>query len=286
MHLADRYLDLLAKSVLDELYLENEFRIFYLRRCLLGLELLDPRVYLDVRVHGLWRDYLAGRETGRFVDDDIENVGFPHTMIGRARLDHLRWCLEEVRRLNVAGDLMECGVWRGGAALFMRGFLAAHGISGRRVWLADSFQGPPAPSFPGDEDLSKTVYPVLAASLESVRGTFARYSLLDDQVRFVEGWFRETLPSNNIAELALLRVDGDLYESTRDVLENLYDKVAPGGFVIIDDYRAVKLCGVAVDEFRALRGIEEPLEAIDWTAVYWRKSHAAMASRELGMVRR
>ena len=285
MQPADRYLDLLAKSVLDELYAENEFRLIYLRRCLQEIESFDNRVYLDTRAHPQWGRFAEGRHTGRFLDDDLENSGFPHTMIGRVRLEHLRWCLDRVVRGEVPGDLMECGVWRGGAALFMRGFLAANGIAGRTVWLADSFAGLPPPSLPQDEgeDMSAAVYPMLAVPLETVRETFARYGLLDAQVRFLPGWFRDTLPGSPVGSLALLRIDADLYESTRDVLANLYDRVSPGGFVIVDDYHCMETCRRAVDDFRADRQLSEPLQRIDWTAVYWRKSQACTASRELGM---
>ena len=107
--------------------------------------------------------------------------------------------------------------------------------------------------------------------LDTVRELFARYDLLDDQVRFLPGWFRDTLPSAPMARLALLRIDGDLYESARDALAALYRRVSPGGFVIVDDYRCIPACRQAVDEYRQLEGITAPLREIDWTGVFWQK---------------
>jgi O-methyltransferase len=112
---------------------------------------------------------------------------------------------------------------------------------------------------------------MLAIDLETVQNLFDRYSLLDGQVRFLKGWFKDTLPSAPIEKLALLRLDGDLYESTRDALNALYHKVVPGGFVIIDDYGCLAPCRRAVDEFREKNKIAEPLTPVDWTAVYWQR---------------
>jgi len=85
--------------------------------------------------------------------------------------------------------------------------------------------------------------PVLAVPLEEVQALFRRYDLLDAQVRFLKGWFKDTLAGAPIERLALLRLDGDLYESTMDALVPLYDKVSPGGFVIVDDYYSCAPCG-------------------------------------------
>ena len=101
--------------------------------------------------------------------------------------------------------------------------------------------------------------------LETVRETFARYGLLDDQVTFIEGWFRDTLPLAPLDEIAVLRLDGDMYESTWQALTSLYPKVSPGGFLIIDDYGAIPACQSAVDAYRAQFAIGEPLTEIDWT---------------------
>ena len=194
-------------------------------------------------------------------------------MVGRKRLDNITNCLDIVRTENVPGDLIETGAWRGGATILMRGYLSAWEMNDRTVWVADSFEGLPVPSLPQDKgyDFSATKIPILSISLEEVQENFRRYNLLDDQVRFLKGWFCDTLPKAPIGQLAVLRLDGDLYESTMDGLNALYSKVSPGGFVIVDDYGDFAPCRNAVNEFRQLHGINEPIEKIDWTGVFWRK---------------
>jgi hypothetical protein len=195
------------------------------------------------------------------------------TMIGLRRLDDLERCIVDVLERGVPGDLIEAGVWRGGAAIFRRAVLEAQGDRDRSVWLADSFQGVPKPDperYPADAGDELWTQEPLAVSLEEVRANFERYGLLDERVRFLPGWFRETLPEAPVDRLALLRLDGDLYESTIVALESLYDKVSAGGYVVVDDY-ALDTCREAVDDFRGERGITAPLQSIDWTGVRWQK---------------
>jgi O-methyltransferase len=155
-------------------------------------------------------------------------------MIGSLRLDNLQDCIESVVRDNVPGDLIETGVWRGGATILMRGVLAAYGIADRIVWVADSFAGLPPPNpqaYPADAGDIHWTHRELAVSLKTVPESFARYGLLDDQVRFLVGWFRDTLPTAPIHRLAVARLDGDMYESTMDALVALYPKLSVGGYL-------------------------------------------------------
>lgn len=208
------------------------------------------------------------REVGRDWPPDAE------TMSGLRRLANLRACTESVIADQVPGDLIETGVWRGGSTIYMRAILKAYGIEDRTVWVADSFQGLPPPDerFPADQRSKLHTYSRLAISEEQVRENFRRYDLLDDQVRFLPGWFEDTLADAPISSLAVLRLDGDLYSSTIVALEALYDKLSPGGYLIIDDYGAVPACAKAVEDFRGERKIIDPVETIDWTGVFWRKS--------------
>jgi hypothetical protein len=98
--------------------------------------------------------------------------------------------------------------------------------------------------------------------------------MLDSQVKFLKGWFKDTLPLAPIERLALMRLDGDYYESTWDALNNLYDKLSIGGFVIIDDYGedSWTYCRKAVDDFRRERGIADPLVRVDKPCSFWRKT--------------
>ena len=198
-----------------------------------------------------------------------------HSMIGRKRMENIRTLMEMALFEGVPGDFIETGVWRGGACIYMRAILAAYGVRNRKVWLADSFAGLPPPNaeeYPADAGDVFHTYDDLAVSLQQVKRNFERYGLLDDRVVFLRGWFRDTLPTASVRRLAILRMDGDMYESTMDALVNLYDKVSRRGYVIVDDYRVVEGCRKAVDDFRASRGIVDPIIEIDGVGVYWRKS--------------
>jgi O-methyltransferase len=208
-------------------------------------------------------------DEGTVWPDDAE------TMIGRKRLDNIQQCVTDVLRSNVPGDLAEAGVWRGGAVIFMRAILEAYGDRSRCVWAADSFRGLPPPDparAPADRGDVLFAFRELAISLDIVRENFKRYGLLDDRVKFLVGWFKDTLPAAPIARLAVLRIDGDLYESTMDALRALYPKLSTGGYVIVDDYGNLPGCRAAVEDYRREFAISEPIEAVDWTAIYWRKS--------------
>jgi hypothetical protein len=197
------------------------------------------------------------------------------TMVGTKRLDNLQECIESVLGNEVPGDLIETGVWRGGASLFMRAVLAAHDVTDRVVWVADSFQG--MPEVEPEDHHTKWEYPELAVPIEVVQDNFRKYGMLDDQVRFLPGWFKDTLPGP-VGTLAVLRLDGDYYSSTMTVLSVLYPKLSPGGFCIIDDYWAVAACKRAVDEYRDMHGVSEPMIAIPGAgpygplAAFWRRN--------------
>ena len=266
-----------------ELYLD------LLQRCLTGsldseeLKIVSPRGAVPRRAWEAVRRVLAvGRlDVVRHVPVQAtvraEGRDWPvsgQTMVGRRRLEILGRCIWRILEDAVPGDLLEAGTWRGGAAIYMRAALEAYGDQGRAVWVADSFQGVPPPDpgrYPADAGETFHEWSELAVPLAEVKANFARYGLLDDRVRFLEGWFKDTLPGAPVGDLALLRVDGDLYESTMDALRPLYGNVSDGGFVIVDDYGAVPACRQAVDDFRTEQGVAAPLREIDWTGVYWRK---------------
>lgn len=216
-----------------------------------------------------------------------------HTMVGVRRLENLRELAQRVIDEAIPGDFIETGVWRGGCCILLRGVLAANAITDRRVYVADSFAGLPPPkplAFPQDEGLNLHLQPELAVPLEQVKDNFDRYGLLDDRVVFLKGLFQDTLTSLDVGPLALLRLDGDLYESTYVALKALYPSVSPGGFVIIDDY-AMPSCRAAVSDYLSLMGIEVPMHEIDWTGVWWRKprsrseANQAIHSRDEALAR-
>jgi O-methyltransferase len=202
----------------------------------------------------------------------------PHaeTMVGLERLDNLHSIIKDVLETEVPGDLVECGVWRGGATVFMRGALQAYGDAERTVWAADSFAGLPKPDeaeYPADANNTLWQDDELAVSLDDVRATFERYGLLDDRIRFLPGWFRDTLPTAPVEEIAVLRLDGDLYESTIVALRALYSKLSPGGYVIVDDYYPKHPgCMKAVDDFLAEEGEQVELRRAATIGVFWQRS--------------
>ena len=194
------------------------------------------------------------------------------TMIGTVRLRQLRRCCEQVIANQVPGDFIETGVWRGGACIMMKAVLEAYGDKTRRVFVADSFNGLPPPDadrYPADANDPHHTYAPLAVPLSEVVNNFRLYDLLDERVVFVEGWFKDTLPSLPVDRLAVLRLDGDMYGSTMQALDALYHKVSPGGYVIIDDYN---LPGArqAVHDFLGRHGLRPQIHGIDNAAVFWR----------------
>lgn len=196
------------------------------------------------------------------------------TMIGLHRLSHIEDCVHTLIHEKIPGDFLEAGVWRGGATILMRALLKELQITERTVWLADSFEGIPKPNgqtYPHDKGNTLHTYPLLKANLKEVQQNFERFHLWDEQVKVLPGWFKDTLPQAPMEQLALLRLDADLYESTYQALTHLYPKLAPGGFLIIDDYNAFPFCRQAVQDYRNEHHITESIIELDKEATYWRK---------------
>jgi O-methyltransferase len=248
--LGRRYLDLVERSLMNEIL--GESRLETLVRTL-SIRLRHPWQTRD------WRKVWPARAL---------------TMIGRERLSHLRSLVETTIEDQVPGHFIETGVWRGGACILMRAVLAAHGVTDRKVFVADSFEGLPRPDaarYPVDRRDRLFSFGELAVSEAEVRRNFDAFGLLDEQVVFVKGFFRDTLPALKPERFALIRLDGDMYESTMDALVNLYDCVSTGGFVVIDDYGVLAGCRKAVHDFLDARGLAPEIRAIDHAGVWWRK---------------
>lgn len=260
--LRDRYLDLLVAAITHTLYDPPDTRPLPadVQRAILE-EVQRSGVALEIRTPQ------EERAQGR------DRPVYAQTMIGLERLGNLRRCVESVLREDVPGDLIEAGAWRGGAGIMMRGALAAYEDEARRVWVADSFEGLPKPDaerYPLDAQDVNYAADELAVSLEEVRANFERYGLLDDRVRFVEGWFRDTLPDLSEEAWSVVRLDGDLYESTMDGLRHLYPRLSPGGYLIVDDF-GFENCRAAVEDYRREHGIREEIVRIDWVGAFWRR---------------
>ncbi len=198
------------------------------------------------------------------------------TMLGTKRLDNIEACIRQVIAKGVPGDIIETGVWRGGAMIYALAVLKALGDNSRHVWLADSFQGFPKPDgrYPQDAgDMFWASNHVHIISPQAVRANISRYGLWSERVHLLAGFFHDTLPTVAIEKIAILRLDGDMYGSTMDALTALYPKLQPGGFCIIDDY-CITPCRQAVSDFRAKHRIAEDLAPIDQFAVFWQRSQS------------
>jgi O-methyltransferase len=198
------------------------------------------------------------------------------TMVGMQRLDNLRWITEEIIDTNVPGDFVETGVWRGGVCIYVAAMFKAFSQENRNVWVCDSFDGLPPPNtdlYPADAgDIHHTLRD-LAIPLETVQANFEKYGVLDDNVKFVKGFFKDTMPTIEVEKIAILRLDGDMYESTIDVLNYLYPRLSTGGYCIIDDY-GIPACAQAVHDYRDKHGITDEMTFIApyKSSLYWKKS--------------
>jgi len=215
---------------------------------------------------------IAYSEEDRKKGLDWPEIGY--TMIGDIALKSLKLMIQTVIRKNIPGDFLEAGVWRGGASILAKAVLSSYGEDKtRKVWVCDSFKGLPKNRTTNDRDHWERQQ-ILRVSKTAVQQNFRKFDLLDENVKFVEGYFVNSLPKirDDVKELALLRLDGDMYESTMDILFNLYEKVTIGGYVIVDDYQ-IPVCRRAITEFREIHQITEELLPILKGSVryYWVK---------------
>jgi O-methyltransferase len=254
---------------------KNELKLNFLKRIL--TDTIDSDIYEKFFEEGYPSDEIMEISVKKEVEfDRMNGLDWPlraHTMIGIKRLDNLHKTLDYVRINKVDGDLIETGVWRGGATIFMKAYLELYDMD-KKVFVCDSFEGLPKPDiekYPVDlGDIHHTI-DYLKVPLNEVMSNFEKYKLLDEKVIFIKGWFSETLKNNNqISKISILRFDGDMYGSTIDVLENLYEKIDGSGVIIIDDY-CLPNCVRAVSDFRERKNINKPLQTIDKCGVFWFK---------------
>jgi len=208
--------------------------------------------------------------------DHIVSSGF--SMLPREVIAHFGDCIQTVEAENIPGDIIETGIWRGGACIYAYHTLRNLG-SNRTLFACDSFQGLPKPNterFPDDEGDPHWKLPLFIVSEDQVKKNFERFAPIDPKtLRLVPGWFCDTLPDLDIDPIAVMRLDGDMYESTFIALQSLYPKLSPGGFCIIDDFGHARARKAALD-YRALHSITEPIMPIEHPGPYphsfWRKS--------------
>lgn len=237
-----------------------------MEKVLLGLIYEDPPI-------DQWSD---GKFSYHLRENGLDWPAKAHTMIGLARLKNIRELASRVIGDEIPGDFIETGVWRGGACIYMRSILKILGITDRKIWVADSFEGLPKPEPEPDRYLNQDLddlhhtYKELSVSLEQVKENFSKYNLLDAQVVFLKGWFKDTLPTAPIEKIALLRLDGDMYSSTMDALLALGHKVSKGGYIIVDDFGVIEGCRKAIHEYRKSNNITSQIYNIDGVGAYWK----------------
>jgi cephalosporin hydroxylase len=265
-----RYLRTVRAALLNEYYLETELRLEYLAQCAKERRSPDPTLLRDpVRNdQDKYRQLLHERVGAAGPSPTAATSFLPYTAMGRTALEHLERCLDAVREGHVPGDLVECGTGRGGGAIFMRAYLDAYELSGPHVWVLDRFRASPEPDrLP---ELGPRGVSGFRADLNLVRDGFARFGLLDDTVRFLQGPIGAVAPDAPVDRIALLRIGRGLGSEARDVLEHLYDKVSPDGFIVIEDHQDTE-CRKETEAFRTQRGITATLEHVDASVVAWRK---------------
>lgn len=248
-----------------------------LRRAYLGLA-VRPLARLGWRpVGGVPLD--AVPRGGRFGYDDEARIRAAaarvasHSMTTFERLATLWQQVTYLDRAGIAGDFVECGVWKGGAVGMMAlAHRAGGGEASRVIHLFDSFEGLPAPRAEVDGAAAARYAGECVGTLGENRELLeGRIGYPAQLLRYHVGWFEATVPAAapGIGGIALLRLDGDWYESTRVCLESLYPKVVPGGVVVVDDYGHWQGCRQAVDEY--LAGLGEPvlMHHVDYTCRCW-----------------
>jgi predicted O-methyltransferase YrrM len=212
--------------------------------------------------------YGWNRLRARFLPEPFRTI-LPYTMVGLPRLRKLAELAKRIDEMETPGDIVECGTCNGGSgALLARSAIASP--FGRRIFLLDSFEGLPTPGeLDGPE--AREWAGACGATVENVRSVLRESGVPEGRVKIVKGWFQDTLPRLEVESIALLHVDADWYDSVRLVLRCLYDKIEPGGFVVLDDYGYWKGCRRAVHEFLDERGIDVALVDVDGFGAYLQK---------------
>jgi len=248
---------------------DEEVKDFLMKLKVMGLNLPDNSI-----PHYLCDNHQV---LSRMFGEKYEGKIWPEsgeTMIGYKRLKNFELCIREVHENKIDGDIVETGVWRGGACIYAKYLLNQLGDEKRNIWLVDSFEGlskPDTENFPEDKGLNLHQYEELSVSVEEVKRNFENYGVNDDRVKILPGLFKDTLPDSPINSISVLRLDGDLYESTIQSLFYLYPKLTKGGYCIIDDWGAIPACKKAVIDYRRVFKIRDKVKNIDWTGVYWKK---------------
>lgn len=206
-----------------------------------------------------------------------------YTMSNPVRCRHLWNTCQQVLNRDVPGCFVECGVWKGGSSAIMA-LAIKHTSQKRHLHLFDSFEGLPEPTekdgaaaaaYSGGRNKGKlAAINQCRAGLDEVRHLILDVVKVNNEfAHFHVGWFQNTIPTDagQLGPIALLRLDGDWYDSTKICLEHLYPLLSPGGVIILDDYFCWEGCQKATDEYRSRNNIPHPIHQIDQDAAFWMK---------------
>jgi len=228
---------------------------------------------MEKYLRDLYLDFMKQTLTGQVYPESSMS------MVGIENMNNIKVLSEIIINENIPGDFVETGIWRGGSCIFMAAILKAYQVTDRNIWGFDSFEGLPKPNaekYPQDANDPHWKRDELAISYEEVKNNFDKCQLLSDQIKLVKGFFSDTLPKNEIDKIALLRLDGDMYESTIVALENLFPKVVVGGYIIVDDFYLPN-CRQAIHDYMRSTGITGFMVPINegrplaGSSVYWKK---------------
>ena len=209
--------------------------------------------------------------------EEVRHLGLPlplrvvrsHTLVSIFSMLYLQELMRRIGESGTEGDIVECGVYRGGSAAVLGWEMMR--LPGRRhLWLYDAFQGMPAAS-DHDDDYSKSIVGQFVGSEANARRLLHRLKVPETRFHIVAGWFNDTLPVTKVSSIALLHIDCDFYEPVNLVLNTLYKRVAPQGYVVLNDYGSFTACKKATDEF--LKGLDSSikLQQIDRDAYFFQK---------------
>lgn len=200
-----------------------------------------------------------------------------YTKVSVKRLINLHRLTQEANRLNLPGDIVECGVWNGGSAAMMGVADRDNETPGkvRRLWLFDSFCGLPPPSDKDGKQATANYFQGWChGETEKVKQIFQRFQLSLQDVNTVAGWFNDTLETAELQTIAILHIDADWYAPVGIVLDTLYDKVVEGRFAVLDDYWRWPGCREAVTDYLKEHQIQGAvLKQVDLHGVYFQKPH-------------
>jgi O-methyltransferase len=185
-------------------------------------------------------------------------------------LHFLHELTERVGRLGIEGDIVECGVYRGGSAAVLGWSMLRLPGDPRRLWLFDSFAGMP-PAGDRDGEFSHTLEGRYVGSAELTKRLLNHAGVPRQRYEVVTGLFSDTFPTISTPRTALLHVDCDFYEPVKLTLEKFFPALTPGGFVVLNDYGIYKGARAATDEFLHAQGLDIEPVAIDPTASFFQK---------------